>query len=65
MKQNDELEKLKQLVLSRYPTFGEELAKINLRINNDLPYHTSGTDGKIIYFDLNYLKNLTELKNYF
>ena len=50
----------KRLMMIRYPRFGSEIAAANLAYKKDLKYHTAATDGKNIYFDPDYLANLSE-----
>lgn len=59
-KEEEILEKLKLMVLSRYPRFGAELAGVQMEINSNLPIRTAGTDGKKIYFDPNFIKSLND-----
>ena len=53
------LQRVKNLMLARYPRFGGEIASINLEYKTDLKYHTAATDGKNIYFDPDYLASLS------
>lgn len=50
----------KKLLISKYPSFGGELASINIEYKSDLKYHTAATDGKNIYIDSNYFSSLSE-----
>jgi len=50
----------KRLMMIRYPRFGAEIAKANIEYKTDLKYHTAATDGKNIYFDPEYLSNLSD-----
>ena len=54
------LQKVKNLMMARYPRFGSEIASVNLEYKTDLKYHTAATDGKNIYFDPNYLASLSD-----
>lgn len=47
-----------QLLLTRYPLFGSDLASITIEFNEHLKYHTAATDGKKIYLDPNYFASL-------
>ena len=54
------LQNVKRLMIARYPRFAEEIAKANLQFKTDLPYHTTATDGKNIYFDPDFLASLSD-----
>lgn len=54
------LERVRSLLIAKYPNFAEELAKVSLKYNSNLPYHTAATDGKTIYFDPEYLESLSD-----
>ena len=54
------LEETKKLVMLKYPRFSSNLAKTNFYISSHLKYHTAATDGENIYFDPNYIVNLSE-----
>ncbi len=51
---------IKRKMLVKYPRFGSEIAKANIEIRDDLPFHTAATDGQNIYIDPNYFENLSE-----
>ena len=50
----------KKLLLVRYPRFGSEVAKANIEYRTDLKYHTAAADGRNVYIDPEYFKNLSE-----
>jgi len=54
------LEKVKKLMITKYPRFAQEIASANLEYKTDLPSKTAATDGKNIYFDPNFLQNLSD-----
>ena len=54
------LQNVKRLMIARYPRFAQEIANANLQFKIDLPYHTAATDGKNIYFDPDFLANLSD-----
>ncbi len=51
---------IKRKMLTKYPRFGSEIAKVNIEFNDDLPFHTAATDGQNIYIDPNYFASLSE-----
>lgn len=54
------LERVKSLLIAKYPNFAEELAKVSIKYNSTLPCHTAATDGKNIYIDPDYLESLSD-----
>lgn len=54
------LERVRSLLIAKYPNFAEELAKVSLKYNSNLPYHTAATDGENIFFDPEYLESLSD-----
>lgn len=51
---------VKRKMLAKYPRFGSEIAVANIEFKDNLPFHTSATDGKNIYVDPNYFGSLSE-----
>lgn len=52
------IEDTRRLLLIRYPSFADELAKINISYRTDLKYHTGATDGKNVFLDPEYFSRL-------
>lgn len=61
----NELDYLRNLVLTRYPRFATQLAKVGLVFSKNLEFHTVATDGENIYFDPEFFKSLTEKEKIF
>ena len=51
---------IKRKILTKYPSFGSEIAVANIESRDDLPFHTAATDGKNIYVDPEYFASLSE-----
>ena len=61
MSSDDQLiEDMKRQILAKYPRFGSDIAVMKIEFKDDLPYHSAATDGKIIYFDPDFFKSLSE-----
>ena len=56
-----DLDKIKRIMLRKYPTFGSVISNVKYEILDDnsvLP--TAATDGKTIYINEKFMSNLTE-----
>lgn len=51
---------IKKRMLAKYPRFGAEVAQASLSFRTDLPSQTAATDGKNIYFDPDFMAELSE-----
>ena len=58
-----ELDSIKRKLLIKYPTFGSIIANVNFQSNNEID--TAGTDGKVIFYNPIFLRNLEENQQLF
>ena len=52
-----DIESIKRKMLVKYPFFGSVVANVDYRANKNVP--TAGTDGKVIYYNPDFLSNLS------
>lgn len=54
---NFDIDKIKRKMLVKYPFFGSVIANVDYKENNQIP--TAGTDDKVIYYNVEFLKSLS------
>ena len=52
-----DIESIKRKMLVKYPFFGSVVANVDYRLNKNVP--TAGTDGKVIYYNQEFLEKLS------
>ena len=52
-----DIESIKRKMLVKYPFFGSVVANVDYRVNKNIP--TAGTDGKVIYYNPDFLEKLS------
>lgn len=51
-----DIESIKRKMLVKYPFFGSVVANVDYRANTNIP--TVGTDGKVVYYNPEFLEKL-------